>query len=375
MTRPLVALLDGRDCSVEMPILKDVATVAFCDAQATSEIHDKVLNEAIGALLWHNITLQREDLEKFKTLKIIVRIGSGYDNIDIETATEMGIAVYTVGGCFAEEVADSTISHILNLYRKTNTVAEQVKNGKKPQNAEQVREVAEGATRIRGEKLGIVGLGNVGSAVAVRARVFGFEVVYFDPDIPDGRGQALGIKKMNTLNELLYYSDTVTCHASLNNKNENMFDDNAFNKMRKGSYFVNTARGGLVDEQALTNALKSGQIRCAAVDVLKAEPFDLNLSPLRDAPNLTVTPHSSWFSEQSLKQVREAAATEMRHALIGLGLNQPKSPNCINRKQLNNINIRGSRMVWGGLGSQMTPGFRTNVTELKGEEDVKTDCT
>ena len=81
-SRPLVALLDGRDCSVEMPILKDVATVAFCDAQSTSEIHEKVLNEAVGALMWHTISLTKEDLEKFKQLRIVVRIGSGIDNID-----------------------------------------------------------------------------------------------------------------------------------------------------------------------------------------------------------------------------------------------------------------------------------------------------
>lgn len=81
-SRPLVALLDGRDCSVEMPILKDVATVAFCDAQSTSEIHEKVLNEAVGALMWHTISLTKEDLEKFKQLRIVVRIGSGVDNID-----------------------------------------------------------------------------------------------------------------------------------------------------------------------------------------------------------------------------------------------------------------------------------------------------
>lgn len=74
-SRPLVALLDGRDCTVEMPLLKDVATVAFCDASGTNEIHEKVLNEAFGALLWHSITLTREDLQKFKSLKIIVRIG------------------------------------------------------------------------------------------------------------------------------------------------------------------------------------------------------------------------------------------------------------------------------------------------------------
>lgn len=90
-TRPLVALLDGRDCSVEMPILKDVATVAFCDAQSTSEIHEKVLNEAVGALMWHTITLTKEDLEKFKGLRIIVRIGSGVDNVDIKAAGEMGM--------------------------------------------------------------------------------------------------------------------------------------------------------------------------------------------------------------------------------------------------------------------------------------------
>lgn len=90
--RPLVALLDGRDCSVEMPILKDVATVAFCDAQSTQEIHEKVLNEAVGALMWHTITLTKEDLEKFKALRIIVRIGSGVDNIDTKAAGELGEA-------------------------------------------------------------------------------------------------------------------------------------------------------------------------------------------------------------------------------------------------------------------------------------------
>lgn len=88
--RPLVALLDGRDCTIEMPILKDVATVAFCDAQSTQEIHEKVLNEAVGALMWHTITLTKEDLEKFKALRIIVRIGSGVDNVDVKAAGELG---------------------------------------------------------------------------------------------------------------------------------------------------------------------------------------------------------------------------------------------------------------------------------------------
>ena len=93
-SRPLVALLDGRDCSVEMPILKDVATVAFCDAQSTSEIHEKVLNEAVGALMWHTISLTKEDLEKFKNLRIVVRIGSGVDNVDVKVRTPVNVLLH-----------------------------------------------------------------------------------------------------------------------------------------------------------------------------------------------------------------------------------------------------------------------------------------
>lgn len=165
-TRPLVALLDGRDCSIEMPILKDVATVAFCDAQSTSEIHEKVslpptallklfglcltfslilqvLNEAVGALMWHTIILTKEDLEKFKALRIIVRIGSGVDNIDVKAAGELGIAVCNVPGYGVEEVADTTLCLILNLYRRTYWLANMVREGKKFTGPEQVRDAAQ----------------------------------------------------------------------------------------------------------------------------------------------------------------------------------------------------------------------------------------
>jgi C-terminal binding protein len=142
-SRPLVALLDGRDCSIEMPILKDVATVAFCDAQSTSEIHEKVLNEAVGALMWHTIILTKEDLEKFKALRIIVRIGSGVDNIDVKAAGELGIAVCNVPGYGVEEVADTTLCLILNLYRRTYWLANMVREGKKFTGPEQVRDAAQ----------------------------------------------------------------------------------------------------------------------------------------------------------------------------------------------------------------------------------------
>lgn len=345
-TRPLVALLDGRDCSVEMPILKDVATVAFCDAQSTQEIHEKVLNEAVGALMWHTITLTKEDLEKFKALRIIVRIGSGVDNIDIKAAGELGVAVCNVPGYGVEEVADTTLCLILNLYRRTYWLANLVREGKKFQGPEQVREAAHGCARIRGDTLGIVGLGRVGTAVALRAKAFGFNVIFYDPYLPDGIEKSLGLTRVYTLQDLLFQSDCVSLHCTLNEHNHHLINEYTIKQMRPGAFLVNTARGGLVDENALASALKDGRIRAAALDVHENEPYNAlsgdsqhvaayvsNMSlegPLKDAPNLVCTPHAAWYSDASSTELREMAASEIRRAIVG---RIPDSlRNCVNKE-------------------------------------------
>ncbi|XP_078269730.1 C-terminal-binding protein 2a isoform X3 [Rhinoraja longicauda] len=327
--RPLVALLDGRDCTVEMPILKDMATVAFCDAQSTQEIHEKVLNEAVGALMYHNITLTREDLEKFKALRIIVRIGSGYDNIDVKTAGELGIAVCNIPAAAVEETADSTLCHILNLYRRNTWLYQALREGTRVQSVEQIREVASGAARIRGETLGLIGFGRVGQAVAVRAKIFGFNIIFYDPYLPDGIERALGVQRVYTLQDLLYQSDCVSLHCNLNEHNHHLINDFTIKQMRQGAFLVNTARGGLVDEKALAQGLKEGRIRGAALDVHESEPFSFTQGPLKDAPNLICTPHTSWYSEQASLEMREAAATEIRRAITG---RIPDSlRNCVNK--------------------------------------------
>ncbi|EDS27144.1 conserved hypothetical protein [Culex quinquefasciatus] len=311
-SRPLVALLDGRDCSIEMPILKDVATVAFCDAQSTSEIHEKVLNEAVGALMWHTIILTKEDLEKFKALRIIVRIGSGVDNIDVKAAGELGIAVCNVPGYGVEEVADTTMCLILNLYRRTYWLANMVREGKKFTGPEQVRDAAQGCARIRGDTLGLVGLGRIGSAVALRAKVFGFNVSFYDPYLPDGIEKSLGL-----------------------------------NRMRPGAFLVNTARGGLVDDEALAHALKQGRIRAAALDVHENEPYN---GALKDAPNLLCTPHAAFYSEAATTELREMAASEIRRAIIG---NIPDClRNCVNKEYF----LRSS--TGGGAGGYSEGGLQ-----------------
>lgn len=326
--RPLVALLDGRDCSVEMPILKDIATVAFCDAQSTQEIHEKVLNEAVGALM-SRISLSREDLEKFKALRVIVCIGSGYDNVDIKAAADMGVAVCNVPAATVDEVADTTMCHILNLYRRVTWLHESVKEGRRPQNNENVREIAAGATRIRGETLGIIGLGRTGTAVAQRAKAFGFNILFYDPYLSDGIGKALGFQDVPTLQDLLYQSDCVSIHCNLNEHNNHLINDFTIKQMRQGAFLINTAQGSLVDEHALAAALKDGRLRGAALDVQENEPFAYESSPLRDAPNLIITPHAAWYSEKSWVELRESAAAEIRRAITGRIPDNLR--NCVNK--------------------------------------------
>uniref|UniRef100_A0A8C5GPL8 C-terminal-binding protein 2 n=1 Tax=Gouania willdenowi TaxID=441366 RepID=A0A8C5GPL8_GOUWI len=328
--RPLVALLDGRDCTVEMPILKDLATVAFCDAQSTQEIHEKVLNEAVGAMMYHTITLTREDLEKFKALRIIIRIGSGYDNIDIKAAGELGIAVCNIPSAAVEETADSTLCHILNLYRRNTWLYQALREGTRVQSVEQIREVASGAARIRGETLGLIGCGRSGQAVAMRAKAFGFNVIFYDPYLQDGLERSLGVQRVYTLQDLLYQSDCVSLHCNLNEHNHHLINDFTIKQMRQGAFLVNSARGGLVDEKALAQALKEGRIRGAALDVHESEPFSFSQGPLKDAPNLICTPHTAWYSEQASLEMREAAATEIRRAITG---RIPDSlRNCVNKE-------------------------------------------
>uniref|UniRef100_A0A8C6BC04 C-terminal-binding protein 1 n=1 Tax=Monodon monoceros TaxID=40151 RepID=A0A8C6BC04_MONMO len=303
--RPLVALLDGRDCTVEMPILKDVATVAFCDAQSTQEIHEKVLRAGAGR--WGAVALPDRPSDCPTYL------------------VSAGIAVCNVPAASVEETADSTMCHILNLYRRTTWLHQALREGTRVQSVEQIREVASGAARIRGETLGIIGLGRVGQAVALRAKAFGFNVLFYDPYLADGTERALGLQRVSTLQDLLFHSDCVTLHCGLNEHNHHLINDFTVKQMRQGAFLVNTARGGLVDEKALAQALKEGRIRGAALDVHESEPFSFSQGPLKDAPNLICTPHAAWYSEQASIEMREEAAREIRRAVTGAPGGDPEA--------------------------------------------------
>uniref|UniRef100_A0A2K5PG23 C-terminal-binding protein 2 n=1 Tax=Cebus imitator TaxID=2715852 RepID=A0A2K5PG23_CEBIM len=294
---PLVALLDGRECTVEMPIPKDLATVAFCEAQFTQEIHEKVLNEAVGFMMYHTITLTREALEKFKVLRVII----GHDNVDIKAAGQLGIAVCNIPSAAVEETAHATICHILNLYRRNTWLYQALREGMWVQSVEQIGEVASGTARIRGKTLGLIGFGRKVQAVAVRAKAFGFSVVFYDPYLQGGIKRSLGVQRVYMLHDF----DCVSLRRNLNEHNHLLINDFTIKQVRQGAFLVNAARGGLVDEKALAQALKEGRIGGAALDVHESEPFSFAQGPLKGEPNLICTPHTAWYSEQASLETRE----------------------------------------------------------------------
>uniref|UniRef100_A0AC34FG53 Uncharacterized protein n=1 Tax=Panagrolaimus sp. ES5 TaxID=591445 RepID=A0AC34FG53_9BILA len=333
--KPLVALLDGRDCSVEMPLLKDIATVAFCDAQATSEIHEKVLNEAVAALMWNTIKLEQSDLEKFKALKLIICLGSDTGNVNVKAATDLGIAVCNTPGICIDEVADSTMSMILNLFRKTHWLSKMMENGKTANGIEQIRELSTGSKRIRDSVLGIIGLGQVGSAVVIRAKTFGFKIIFYDPFVSEGAEKVFGIERCDTLDALLKRSDCVSLHCSHNSKTSNILNEETIKKLKFGAFIVNTGRPELINETALVSALRTGHVKAAALDIQHI--LDTNCATqLAASGQIIQTARTSWLSEESAHELRVAAAKELRRALTGR-IPQDLSC-CINKDQLNSKN-------------------------------------
>ncbi|XP_072026729.1 C-terminal-binding protein-like isoform X2 [Amphiura filiformis] len=329
-TKPLVVLIDGKHCEIQHKVLKDVATVAYADVHAIADIPEKVYAEAVGIFIYHPLEFQEAELRKFKKLKVIARLGTGYNNVDIKVAGEMGITVSIVPDYGVEEIADTTMCMILNVHRHMHLYANMVRQGVQLHNFEETEEAGTGTRRVRGQTLGLVGLGNIGVAVAVRAKAFGFNVLFYDPFLRHSVEKALVIQRAKTLEELLTNSDCLSLHCMLTKENYHFLNDKTLRLMKRGSMIVNTARGGLIDELALSKCLKDGQIGAACLDTLEKEPFNFTFDqPLHDAPNVICTPHCAFYSQESVIEMREKASLDVKRALAGEELN-----GCVNNQFL-----------------------------------------
>jgi D-3-phosphoglycerate dehydrogenase/C-terminal binding protein len=304
----------------ERDVLQDVADVVALDAMQESELVGQI-EDADAIMVYHYFRFTKSSIERLERCKIIVRPGVGYDGIDIVAARERGIPVCNVPDYGTEEVADSAVGMAVALSRGTHFLNSRLKRGLGAWNVDQALPVP----RLRKKVFGIVGCGRIGTATALRAKAFGFDVVFYDPYVKDGLDKALGIRRTDTLTELLNQAHIVSMHCPLTNETRGLIGTEQIHAMPQGSFLVNTARGGVVDTQAVIDALADGHLAGAGIDVLEQEPPPEN-SPILAAwrnPNhpahdrLLLNPHTAFYCDEGCEEFRRKGAMEILKAYRG----------------------------------------------------------
>jgi len=224
----------------------------------------------------------------------VVRYGVGLDNIDLAAADERGVAVRNVRGFCTEEIADHALGLLLGCARGIKADGGLVRQGHWRRGTAPVH-------RLRGRKLGIVGLGAIGQALAQRAQALGLVVSAHDPLLPPEVADGLGVQMVG-LETLLAESDFVSLNCALTDETHHLLGSEQLALMKPTAFLINTARGGLVDQDALTEALLEGRLAGAGLDVFEPEVPAVD-HPLRDLPNVLVTPHVAWYSEEACLDV------------------------------------------------------------------------
>lgn len=304
----------------ERRILGDLADVVALEALSEDHLLGRI-EDADAILLYHVIGLSAATIERLKKCKMIVRCGVGYDNVDLEAARKKGIVVANVPDYGTEEVADSAMGLLLSLTRGIHFLNSRLRRQTGPWSYSQVAPL----WRIRGRTLGIVGMGRIGTAMALRARALGMEVVFHDPYAPDGREKSLGIRRVEHLRDLLPQCQMLSLHCPLSEETRYLINRQSLAMMPVESYLVNTARGGIVNTHSVLEALVSGHLAGAALDVLEKEP-PLDNDPLLQAwrdphhpahDRLIINPHAAFYSEEGLLDMRIKGSENIRRLLRG----------------------------------------------------------
>lgn len=303
----------------EERILGDLADVIALNAMGEADLQGHV-EDADAIMLYHFISLSSTTIQSLKKCRLIVRCGVGFDNVDIQAARDKGIPVANVPDYGAEEVADSAIGMMLSLTRGIHYANSRLRRGAGNWSYEQVVPL----TRLRGQVFGCLGLGRIGMATALRAKAFGMRVLFYDPYTADGIDKAIGIERVETLDELLGQADVLSAHCPRTAETQHIIDAVALSKLKPGAYLVNTARGGVVNAHAVLQAIESNHLRGAALDVLEVEPPSAE-DPLIVAwrnpehpahDRIIINPHSAFYSEQGLVDMRIKGCQNCRRALL-----------------------------------------------------------
>jgi len=278
------------------PADNDASTIDLCrDAEAV----------LIGSIP----TFTPAVVKELDACKILSRAGIGVDNIDLDAAKKKGVIVTNVPDYCIDEVSDHAMALILSFARKLSEGAANVAGG--GWGIVPLRPILP----LNESRLGIVGIGRIGSAIGKRASAFGMKILAHDPFAPDAAFKRLKAEKV-TLAKLLKDSDYITLHAPLIPKTHGMIGEAQLKRMKKEAVLINVARGELIDENALRKAIRTGEIRGAGLDVLCEEPPS-KTHPLLGLPGCVITPHSAWYSTAAQDELRRKSAEEVLRVLSG----------------------------------------------------------
>lgn len=290
----------------QVRLLKPHADVFVCP-EPTHEAVKRYCEDA-DVLIVASFSVTADIIEGSKTLKGVVKCGVGVDNIDLRAATENGVVVANVPDYATNAVADFTLALILALSRRIVEADEFVRRKQWGVWTSPPPKLM--GFELFGKILGLIGLGRIGLAVARRAQAFGMSTIAFDPYVSEKTASEHNVRLVS-FNELLASSDIISLHAPLTDETRNMVNRETISKMKKGVIIVNTARGGLVDLDALEEALSVGRVAAAALDVYPQEPPDTS-HPIFRRENVLLSPHIAWFTKEAQSRL---ALESVQHAI------------------------------------------------------------
>lgn len=306
------------DCStvsandLDLSILERFGSVTYYTETAPNETAERIKDADI--VIINKTVIGKNELDAAEHLNLVALFATGYNNVDTAYARKRGVTVCNAGSYSTSAVAQQVFGYILNHATKISEYDNDVKNG------EWVRSrlfcfFSRPTYELEGKTIGIFGYGAIGSRVAEIAKAFHMRVIA----CTRSKKEADGVEFVD-FDTLLSQSDYITVHCPLTEATQKLFDKQVFLKMKKGAYFINTARGGVIDENALTEALNSGHLSGAAIDVLTSEPMPSDC-PLLNAPNITITPHIAWAPLETRKRLLSIVASNVENFINGTPTN------------------------------------------------------
>jgi D-3-phosphoglycerate dehydrogenase / 2-oxoglutarate reductase len=258
----------------------------------------------------------RKVINGLKSCRLMATPKTGYDNIDVAAATEAGICVSNISGVSSEEVSDQAMALLMACARKLFREDKAVRAGQwRSIHGPEMEAIWKGILPLRGQTVGLIGFGQIPRALVPKAKGFGLNVLVYDPYISDDVSQKFGVERVE-LEYLLKTSDYVSLHSALTTDNRHMLGRDQIALMKPNAYLINTARGPLVDEAALYDALLNGSIAGAGLDCLEVEPARMD-NPILKLDNVIVTGHSGHYSDVTAATLRERPLVDSRRIMAG----------------------------------------------------------